>query len=311
MQSLITDRKLGIEIECVVPIIGRGDNNDVQELLAQVLTNHGITAVARGYSHAPIPPGCKVVVEHDSSLRDESRYSGLKWSKIECKTAPMTFSELSQVLPPALDIINYFGARVNLSCGLHIHHHLPEVLDHPQVVRSLQHLWWRFHKVIYGVVAPSRKSNTYCIAPTQREAKQYDNCTTYRKLSEALCRTNRYGGLNLTNLTNRERLTVEWRIHQGTTDPIKIKNWILATQRWVEHAVTRNCHYRPEPMQNTREGINALLVTTGLKGNSRIYSKVDKDLRLIGKYLLRRWKKFNVPEDHKAKRHSKAAVAAA
>jgi len=37
MESLITDRKLGVEIECVVPIIGTGDNTDVQELLARVL----------------------------------------------------------------------------------------------------------------------------------------------------------------------------------------------------------------------------------------------------------------------------------
>ena len=164
MQSLITDRRLGCEIECVVPIIGRGDNNDVQELLAQVLSNHGINAVARSYSHSPIPSDCKVVVEHDSSLRDESKYAGLRWSKIEVKTAPMTYRELEQVLPTALDIVNYFGARVNASCGLHVHHHLPEVLDRPQVARNLQHLWWRFHRVIYGLVAPSRRSNTYCMA---------------------------------------------------------------------------------------------------------------------------------------------------
>ncbi len=47
--------------------------------------------------------------------------------------------------------------------------------------------------------------------------------------------------------------------------------------------------------------MNALLVTTGLKSNSRIYSKVDKELRQVGKFLLRRWKAFNLPRDFKAK----------
>lgn|GEM_PF-4870145 len=58
-------------------------------------------------------------------------------------------------------------------------------------------------------------------------------------------------------------MTIEWRLHSGTVNWTKIKNWILATQRWVEHAVTRSCHYRPEPMSNTQAGLNSLLVTTG------------------------------------------------
>ncbi len=57
----------------------------------------------------------------------------------------------------------------------------------------------------------------------------------------------RYHGLNLINLANRERMTVEWRIHGGTTDWSKIRPWVLATQRWVEHAVKRSCHFKEEP----------------------------------------------------------------
>lgn len=311
MQSLITERLLGVEIECVIPIVGRGENLDVQNLLAEVLSNQGIRAAARQYSHAPVPPGCKLAVEHDSSLRDESRYAGLRWSKIEVKTTPMTYRELERVLPAALDIINYFGARINPSCGLHVHHHLPEVRERPQVVKSLQHLWWRFHPVMYGLVAPSRRSNTYCFPPRREDARHYDRCNTYDLLARTVNDASRYNGLNLTNLSNRERCTVEWRIHQGTTDWQKISAWVLATQRWVEHAVTRSCHFRDEPMPNTREGINALLVTTGLKGNSRIYPKVDKELRKVGKYLLRRWKGFNLPRQLKSNRKATTVTVAA
>ncbi len=52
-------------------------------------------------------------------------------------------------------------------------------------------------------------------------------------------------------------------------------------------------------MPNTQAGLNALLVTTGLKGNSRIYRKVDKELRDVGKFLLKRWKHFNLPGERK------------
>ena len=301
MESTITDRLIGIEIEIVVPIIGRGDNADVQNLLAEVLTNQGLSSVSRGYCRQPIPNGCKLAVEHDASLRDESKYQGLRWSKIEVKTAPMAWSEMERVLPPALEIIRYFGARVNGSCGLHVHHHFPEAVDRPQVVRNLQHLWWRFHPVIYGLLPPSRKFNTYCHPPQQTDAKQYDSCHSYSKLVGILSRATRFDGLNLTNLANRDRFTVEWRIHGGTTDFDKIRAWVLATQRWVEHACNRNCHYRPKPMANTREGINALLVTTGLKTNSRIYEKVSKDLRQVGRFLRRRWKHFSQHHEFAAK----------
>ena len=298
MQASINhDRKIGIEIEVVVPIIGVGENRDVQRLIAEVLTNHGIQSSTRGYTHQPVPAGSKFAIEHDVSLRDESKYAGLRWSKIEAKTAPMIWDEVEQVLPPALDIIKYVGARANYSCGLHVHHHLPEAEQRPEVVRNLQHLWWRFHPVMYGLVPPSRKSNQYCHPPQQSDAKTYDGAYSYASLCRELYRVGRYQGLNLSNVANRDRMTVEWRIHSGTTDWSKIKAWVLATQRWTEHAVKRSCHLKAESVANSQQGLNSLLTTTGLKPNSRIYSKVDKELRQVGRFLLKRWQHFNSPRN--------------
>ena len=90
-------------------------------------------------------------------------------------------------------------------------------------------------------------------------------------------------------------------MHGGTTDWAKIKTWVLATQRWLEHSIQRSCHYKPEPVSNSQAGLNSLLLTTGLKPNSRIYNKVDKELRQAGKFLLRRWKHFNSPQERKSK----------
>ncbi len=305
MESVINPtRKIGIEIEFVAPIIGRGNNHDVQDLLAQVLTNHGIQAVSRGYTQQPLPSNCQLAVEHDASLRDESKYRGFSWSKLEVKTKPMLWDEVERVLPETLEIIQYAGGRINASCGLHVHHHLPEAEHKPQVVRNLQHLWWRFSPLMYGLMAPSRITNMYCRPPQHDEATLFDDCYSYPRLCGILHRYERYNGLNFINLANRDRMTVEWRIHGGTTDWDKIRSWVLATQRWVEHAVTRSCHLKRDQISNTQSGLNSLLVTTGLKSNSRIYRKVDKDLRQIGKYLLKRWKHFNVKELEKSAVHA-------
>jgi len=295
-----SNRKIGIEIEFVAPIIGTGTNRDVQELIAQVLRNHGIPSCSRGYTPQPLPPGCQLAVEHDASLHDESKYRGLSWSKLEVKTSPMLWDEVERVLPQALEIIQYVGARINGSCGLHVHHHLPEAEHKPQVVRNLQHLWWRFSPVMYGLVAPSRVTNAYCRPPQRDDATILDRCTTYSSLCGKLRRLERYHGLNLINLAKRERMTVEWRLHGGTTDWAKIRPWVLATQRWVEHSVKRSCHFKPEPVANSQAGLKALLVTTGLRSNSRIYRKVQKDLWEVGKYLLKRWKHFNSPQNLKS-----------
>ena len=293
----ITDRKLGLEVECLIPVVGTGSGRDVQNLLAQVLSNHGVSAIPRGYCREPIPHGCLLAVEHDSSLQDEARYRGLRWSKIELKTCPMTHAELSNVLPTALDIVNYFGARVNRSCGLHVHVSLAEIAEHPLIARNLQHLWWRFHPVLYGLVAPSRQSSSYCRPPQKTEATMYDDCNTYPKLCQKLSHVSRYSGLNLTNLADRNRLTAEWRLHHGSTDWQKIGCWTLVMLRLVEHAISRSCQYRPEPVPNTQAGLNSLLITTGLKPNSRLYAKVDQQLREAGRFLLRRWKHFHAQQE--------------
>lgn len=286
-------RNIGVEIECVVPIIGRGgSNHDIQELLSSVLTANGIPSVARSYSHSPVPAGCKLAIEHDSSLRDECRYEGLRWSQIEIKTCPSTWAELESILPKALDIIKYVGARTNASCGFHVHHALPEVVERPVVVRNLQHLYWRFSQVVFGLVSTSRRANYYCQTPQRHQAVLFDRVRTYADLCEKLNTCDRHWGLNLTNLSAQGRQTVEWRMHQSTTEWAKISAWVLATQRWIEHSIARSCHYREESLPNSQASLNALLVTTGLKSNSRIYRKVDKPLREVGRYLLRRWKHF-------------------
>jgi hypothetical protein len=293
------NRRIGVEVELVLPILGLGENLDVQRLVASVLTNQGLAAVARCYSRQPVPAGHLFCVEHDTSLRDESRYTGIRWAKIELKTAPLTWDRLQVVLPPALEVVRYLGGRCNVSTGFHVHHCAAEIREQPEFARNLQHFWWAYHPVLYGLVAPSRRQTVYCRPPMRSEASLFDNASSYEHLRESLQRCDRYSGLNLTNLTDPDRLTVEWRLHGGTTSWEKVAGWILATQRWTEHCLARTVQLREQPVANSRRGLNALLIATGLKPNSRIYGKVEKELRQVGRYLLRRWRQLNPSVDLK------------
>jgi hypothetical protein len=70
-------RRIGVEFEMTIPLVGSGSGADVQNTLANVLTANGIRAISRGYSRRPLQPGIDVAVEFDSSVRGESKYDGI------------------------------------------------------------------------------------------------------------------------------------------------------------------------------------------------------------------------------------------
>jgi hypothetical protein len=131
-------RRLGCEFEVAVPQVGGGQSDDVRKVIAQVLSANDVPAVARGYSHRPVPDGADVCVEYDSSVRGESRFRGVQWVSVEVKTRILSgMDDWEQVVPPMLEILKYLGARVNSSCGHHIHVELAEAKSKPAVIRSL------------------------------------------------------------------------------------------------------------------------------------------------------------------------------
>jgi hypothetical protein len=85
LESKITPRGLGIEIESVVGYLGLGGNNEIQQSLADLFRANGLTAVARGYSHNEVTTD--LCVETDSSLSfTDCPYRGVKVAHLEVKT---------------------------------------------------------------------------------------------------------------------------------------------------------------------------------------------------------------------------------
>jgi hypothetical protein len=285
-------RRIGVEYEMTVPLVGNGSGMDVQRTLANVLTANGIRAIARGYSHELVPDGVDVAVEYDSSVVGERKWQGVTWFAVEIKTRILSgIDDWERIVPKMLDIASYMGARVNASCGHHVHVSLPEVIERPKVVRSLTSLVARIEPIIYGLVAPSRRQSTYC-CPLGSDVPQFKRCKTLDDLSSSLSGWSRYRGLNLTNAASTAP-RVEYRYHHGTLDVDKARHWLRLLLQVTEHAITRNCQSLPEPLPNTRQGFERMATAVGMRVNSKIYRSVSAELAETASYLLRRWKHFN------------------
>src|SRR5688572_25030760 len=130
VSSLNRTRKIGAEFEGFIIITGGNDARSAQDSLAYALSQNGIPAIARGYSHEPLPPGVKVAVEYDSSIVPEQRYRGIRWAPIEVKTCKLDgIDEWEAVVPQMLDLLRYAGLRVNHSTGHHLHLSFDEVKE--------------------------------------------------------------------------------------------------------------------------------------------------------------------------------------
>lgn len=289
------ERKLGVEYEMTFPLVGAGSGHDVQQALANVLSANGLPSVVRGYSHEPLPRGADFAVEYDSSICGESTYQGISWHPVELKTRILTYPEWESLVPKALEIARYMGGRVNQSCGHHVHAGLPEArARNPRIIRSLFNIVHRFEPVVFGLCAPSRRTNGFS-RPMPDRSRMLHGCRTLRAYRTALGRWERYYGLNLTTIFDSSP-HVEFRYHQGTLDPEKARHWLRLCLQLVQHAATRNCQAAQRQAENTRKDFDNFRYSIGLKSNAGIYSKVSDELKETGRFLLRRWRHFNEPQ---------------
>lgn len=289
-------RQMGCEMEMTMPLVGTGNGRDVQETLANVLSANGLRAIARGYSNDLLPPNIDIGVEHDASVGGENRYRGITWHSIEVKTRILQgVTDWEAIVPRMLDICRYMGARVNSSCGHHLHVAIPEVHHKLSTIRSLFNLIHRFEPILYGIVAPSRRHNGYAM-PLPDQSRMLHGCRALRTYRGRLAQWNRRHGLNLCHVLDSEP-RVELRHHHATLDAEKARHWMRLLNRIVEHAVTRNCAAASRQVENTRKGLEAFRYTVGLKSNPKIYAKISSELKETNRWLLRRWKHFNAPEN--------------
>ena len=287
-------RRIGCEYEMTVPVVGSGGAVAVRQTLARVLSANGLAAIARDYTHAAVPDGYQICIESDSSVAGESRYHAIEWHSAELKTRPLNgLADWEAIVPKALCIVKYLGARVNRTTGHHIHLEILEINDRPKVIRNIANLFHRIEKVAYGLVPPSRKENGYAIPMSVEPVLKLRSCRSRQSFDRVLQSCERHHGLNLTHLTDPFAPRLELRYAAGTLDVDKARHWLRFCLQMVQHCCNRNCQKAREQVPNDRRGLENLLVTCGFKCNSGIYSKVSPELRETGKWLIRRWKHLN------------------
>ena len=132
------------------------------------------------------------------------------------------------------------GHRINVSCGVHVHVGWNRDLPADALARLVTIVAY-CERGLYAITGTkSRERGTYCGG-----VRKYGND---KDAKPALDR-NRYHALNLTNLANGRRETVEFRVFSGSLNPTKILGWIQVCLGLAERAINgkRTPRWNPNP----------------------------------------------------------------
>jgi hypothetical protein len=190
--------QFGIEIEFIAPV-GRED-------ISEAIRNAGIECEAQGYNHLPSRMW-KIVTDASVKARD-IRFQGMEI------VSPILVGKAGlEALAIVCDVLKNKGCKVNMTCGLHVHHDAPHF--GPDKVAKMIRYYKKAEKVIDSMMPASRRGN----------ANEY--CRSMLDLDERQTPLSRYYKVNFQSLLRHT--TVEFRHHSGTIEADKIQSWILLT----------------------------------------------------------------------------------
>lgn len=210
-------RTFGVEIE----MLARASFYEVAEALSAA----GIPASYEGYTHR-VMRGWKVVT--DGSLHSQAGYTAMEL------VSPILEGEAGfEAVSRVCAVLERFGAKVNRSCGLHVH-----VGVRNESVESLKNLFRFFaeyEEIIDSVMPLSRRGNgnQFCRSVRNYRASVLNSATNVNGIVSA-AGGNKYVKLNF--LPYLRQYTVEFRHHSGSVQAEKINSWAKACLRMVEKA---------------------------------------------------------------------------
>jgi hypothetical protein len=222
---------------------------------AQVLVRAGIEAHAETYNHNT-RPHWKVV--HDGSLRTE--YQGCATAEVVSPILNVTdFEQLRKVT----NALKEAGARVNGSCGTHVHIGGFD-LSPAKVFRGAQ-FWSLVQHMTDKLVAPSRRGDT-------RWAKRLNADDMARIEGGRWSSMDRYRSFNVTPIDRIQ--TIEFRQHQGSLNATKLWAWADYCQAVTNYAQQAERLVVP----NDLDDLLAMLTDGGyLKRENQVYLQQHAD----------------------------------
>lgn len=243
-------RTFGVELECYgVP----------RATLIAAMGAEGLTCREEGYNHDR-RRHWKIV--SDGSIHGEDAF--------ELVSPVLSGDAGLEQIRKACRALNATNARVNRSCGFHVHHGAADLGS--EHLRNLLTLWWKYEEVTNFFVPPSRRNNHFC-APVTPLGPRHPGGYPYRPPTDGTdeveafrrfvnsgrtkedfagrardcggpLQPTRYAAVNFNALSCHD--TVEFRSHSGTTSADKIIAWVALTQWYVTLAKSgRACRIGP------------------------------------------------------------------
>lgn len=261
-------RKFGIEIELTLP--------HRSSTLASRLNAVGLNAEVEGYNHR--------LRSHWKITSDATIRSGSGHTSMELVSPPLKGRDGLHQLETACAVLAELDAKVNRSCGLHVHHDARD-LD-AEAWKLVAKCYVKYEDVIDQLMAPSRRGSgnqwcrsllsTYAGHTVEAVWERIDRCTSNWEVQSIF--GTRYVKLNLE--ASSVHGTVEFRQHHGTTNFAKIAAWVALTQGFV----TRSAAHKQVTLRQTVKDFDSLMWTSGVNAALRRYywQRYERNGRVAG-----------------------------
>jgi hypothetical protein len=241
--------KFGIELECY---------NVSRETIVNGLRAAGLNACVASYSGRAYD---QWQVKTDGSIQGQEGFE---------LVSPVLEGELGIAhVRIACQVLKNAGAKVNTSCGFHVHHDASDF-----GIRQFRNLFKRFVKheaAMDSIMEKNRRANENRYIGSMGSASdmaditvqarlwaRIEGCRSVNQLSNAWS-NNRYLKLNLQSFFRTG--TIEFRHHHGTVNGEVVERWIRFTAGMVQQA-RENVAIRAFPKQVTTEYSLELMLWT-------------------------------------------------
>lgn len=201
----------GVEIECF---------NAPRPLLVNSVTNKGVGI----FSYMGCYSGCHADNHKSFKIVSDGSIDGRDSNEVVSPVLKSTNGMSS--LKKVCEALNEIGAKVNRSCGLHVHIGAEGLTDE-QYANVFKNYYY-MTLLIETFLAPSRRGGCHWC---NRLPSAIISCNSRSEVLDA-CHNDRYHVVNPCAYARHK--TIEFRQHQGSTDFEKIKNWVHFCAKLVE-----------------------------------------------------------------------------
>jgi len=207
----------GIEIECV------GVNTTTAK---QALEAAGIVCENNGYNHNT-RPFWKVVTDGSLSSRDGS---------CEVVSPVLNGTDGLTEVRTVMAVLRTAGARINESCGMHIHIGVDQLTQTHQtrIIRAYGKWSWAFTGLILQRRVNNRWAQLRSATGTERLATEWENSSDARSTAS---RHDRYYAFNIASYQRHG--TFEMRAHHGSLNGMNASAWVALHTAFFEACRTQ------------------------------------------------------------------------